>query len=217
MQSTLLDSAGDEAPKPNVYSLLNEGATNEELASEKREWNDNELFIRQAFLENPSKGCALLFRRYHKMLCSHAVRFVYSKDIAEDLVSDVFCRFWKTKAYETVTSSYRLYLFRSVRNEALNYLRWEFKETENIELAEYRESPRSQQPDHATQYEEVVKKVEDLVNTLPPQCQKVFLMSRFEGKKYQEIADEMAISLKTVEAHLGKALSIMRNGLKNHL
>ena len=108
-------------------------------------------------------------------------------------------------------------MFRSVRNEALNYLRWEFKETENIELAEYRESPRGQQPDHATKYEEVVKQVEELVNTLPHQCTKVFLMSRFAGKKYQEIADEMALSPKTVEAHLGKALSIMRNGLKNHL
>lgn len=217
MQATFPENADDEEAKPNLYPLSNEGTDHSELPKEKPEWKDNELFIRRTFAESPSQGCALLFRRYHKILCSHAVRFVYSKDIAEDLVSEVFCRFWKTKAYETVMTSYRLYLFRSVRNEALNYLRWEFKETETIELAEYRESPRSQQPDHATQYEEVFRKVEELVETLPPQCQKVFLLNRFEGKKYQEIADEMNISIKTVEVHLGKALSIMRNGLKNHL
>jgi RNA polymerase sigma-70 factor (ECF subfamily) len=217
MQATFPESADDEEEKPNLYPLSNEGTDHAELPREKSEWKDNELFIRRTFAESPSKGCALLFRRYHKILCSHAVRFVYSKEIAEDLVSEVFCRFWKTKSYETVTTSYRLYLFRSVRNEALNYLRWEFKETETIELAEYRESPRSQQPDHATQYEEVVRKVEELVETLPPQCRKVFLLNRFEGKKYQDIADEMSISIKTVEVHLGKALSIMRNGLKNHL
>jgi RNA polymerase sigma-70 factor (ECF subfamily) len=56
-----------------------------------------------------------------------------------------------------------------------------------------------------------------LVEALPPQCRKVFLKSRFEGKRYQEIADEMGLSIKTVEVHLVKALSLIRKGLKDFL
>jgi RNA polymerase sigma-70 factor (ECF subfamily) len=52
---------------------------------------------------------------------------------------------------------------------------------------------------------------------LPPQCQKVFRMSREEGLKYHEIADELGISKKTVEVHMGKALRILREGLKDYL
>ncbi|QHV98776.1 RNA polymerase sigma-70 factor [Spirosoma endbachense] len=178
--------------------------------------NDTELFIRRAFAESPQRGCELLFRRYHQALCSHAVRFVYSKETAEDLVSEVFCKFWKTKAYESVTSSFRYYLFRSVRNEAYNYLRLEFQELDNIETAETQEGLFSQRPDQVLQYEEVVHRVEDLVESLPPQCRKVFLLSRFEGRKYQDIATELGISIKTVEVHIVKALSIVRKGLKDH-
>ncbi|TDE18273.1 RNA polymerase sigma-70 factor [Dyadobacter psychrotolerans] len=199
-------------------SLNNEQQTvfrNEEDAVQE-EKTDTELFIRLAFKENAKKGCELLFRRYHKALCSHAVRFVYSREIAEDLVSDVFCKFWKTRSFESVTTSFRYYLFRSVRNEAYNYLRLEFKKMENIEAAELQESSRSQQPDNIAQYEDMLKMVEVIVETLPTQCRKIFLMNRFEGKKYQEIADELGISIKTVEVHIGKALGTMRNGLREH-
>lgn len=182
----------------------------------KEESGDDEFFIRLTFKENAQKGCELLFRRYHKVLCSHAIRFVYSKEIAEDIVSEVFCKFWKTRAFESVTSSYRFYLFRSVRNEAYNYLRLEFKPMENIEAAELKESSRSQQPDSIAQYEEILNCVEMVVETLPSQCRKIFLMNRFEGKRYQEIADELSISIKTVEVHIGKALSKLRRGLKDY-
>ena len=177
---------------------------------------DVEFFIRMAFKDNAKKGYELLFRHYYKVLCSHAIRFVYSKEIAEDLVSEVFCRLWKTSAFDSVTSSYRHYLFRSVRNEAYNYLRLEFKPMENLEAAELKESSRSQQPDTIAQYEEILNRVEMVVETLPNQCRKIFLMNRFEGKRYQEIADELHISVKTVEVHIGKALITMRKGLKDY-
>lgn len=177
---------------------------------------DTELFIRKTFEEDAVKGCELLFRRYHKMLCSHAVRFVYSREIAEDLVSDIFCKFWKTRAFETITSSYRFYLFRSVRNEAYNYLRLEFRKMETLDAVESKKSSLSQQPDSVAQYEEILSCIEIIVETLPNQCRKVFLMNRFEGKRYQEIADELQISVKTVEIHIGKALAAMRKGLKEY-
>lgn len=202
--------------QPTPVPLTVQGGAHEPTAPTEAASADSELFIRRAFAESPQKGCELLFRRYHQTLCSHAVRFVYSKETAEDLVSDVFCKFWKTKAYENVTSSYRYYLFRSVRNEAYNYLRLEFQELDDIETAETRETASSQRPDQVLQFEEVFRRVEDLVEALPPQCRKVFLLSRFEGKKYADIAAELGISIKTVEVHMVKALSMVRKGLKDH-
>lgn len=206
-----------ERPKPQLDS--NESVSqdqDDEPNHEQLAGSDTEFFTRLAFQECPRKGCELLFLRYHQALCSHAVRYVYSKETAEDIVSDVFCKFWKTKAYENITSSYRYYLFRSVRNEAYNHLRLEFKKLEDIDTALINEEAFSQRPDQIMQFEEVLHKVEDLVELLPPQCRKVFLMSRFEGKKYQDIASELGLSIKTVEVHIVKALGIVRKGLKNH-
>ena len=178
---------------------------------------DSELFIRMTFVADPAKGCEILFRHYHKALCSHAVRFVYSRELAQDLVADVFLKFWKNKSYLSINTSYRYYLFRSVRNEALNYLRLEFRETEEIDAAAFEEGNRNNRPDKITEFEEVRNRMETLVKLLSPQCQRVFVLNRFEGKRYQEIADELNISIKTVEVHIGKALGILRKGLKDHL
>ena len=178
---------------------------------------DDEIFIKQAFKTSSEAGCEMLFRRYHRALCSHAVRYVYSKEVAEDIVSDVFCKFWKNQSYESVTSSYRFYLFRSVRNEAYSYLRSEFQQLDSLETTEMPESSAGLRPDTITQFEETFQRVKVLVESLPPQCRKVFLMSRFEGKRYQEIAEELGLSIKTVEAHLVKGLSLVRKGLKDYL
>jgi RNA polymerase sigma-70 factor (family 1) len=188
----------------------------ENISAENAANRDKEFFIRQAFAESPQKGCELLFRRYYGVLCTHAVRYVYSRETAEDIVSAVFCKFWQTGAYKNIDSSYRYYLFRSVRNESYNYLRLEFRLLDSLDTEAGREDTTNQHPDQIIQYEEVLHQVETLFESLSPQCRKVFLMSRFDGKKYKEIALELGISIKTVEVHIGKALGIMRKGLRGH-
>lgn len=165
---------------------------------------------------DPAKGCELLFRRYHKILCNHAIRFVYSKEIAEDIVSEVYCRLWKSKAYANITTSYRFYLMRSVRNEAYNYLKSEFHKTNLVELSGTMPSGDHLRPDQMAYMEEITGRIQRLIEGLPPQCRKIFLLSRYEGKKQHVIASELDISLKTVEAHIGKALTSLRSGLKDY-
>ena len=176
---------------------------------------DSELFIRKTFDSDPKKGCELLFRLYYKPLCTHAVRFVYSREIAEDLVADIFYNFWNTQAFSQIEHSYRAYLFRSVRNRAYNYLMNELKKNDSLDTVLQLESASSDAPERMMQFEELYRKVDELVATLPPQCQKVFIMNRFEGKKNREIADELQLSIRTVETHIGKALAVLRNGLKH--
>lgn len=175
---------------------------------------DSATFLKSAFEQNPGKGLELLFKRYYNPLCSHAVRFVYSKQIAEDLVSEVFFQFYRTKAYENITTSYTSYLFRSVRNECYTYMRREFGKTDTLEMnEEHSISTYHQQPDAEIHYNNLFLKVNEVIARLPMQCQKVFLLSRFENKKYHEIADELHISPKTVEVHISKALKHLRSAL----
>lgn len=214
MREYLPKSLNNSLQETELFILKeSEGKLDINIAS----FSDDEIFIKRAFEQSPEKGCELLFRRYHRALCSHAVRYVYSREIAEDIVSDVFAKFWTKKVYDSINSSYRFYLFRSVRNEAYSYLRSEFKGLDCLENIEQNASSDSLRPDNITQYEESYNKVKELVESLPPQCRKIFLMSRFEGKKHQEIATELEISLKTVEAHLTKGLNVLKKGLKNYL
>ncbi len=176
---------------------------------------DAEVLLKATFEQDARKGLELLFRKYYAPLCSHAVRFVYSRQIAEDLVSEVFYQFYKTEAYRHITTSYTSYLFRSVRNEAFTYLRREFGKTSTLDSG-YDNQPDHQQlsPDAEIQYNHLFLKVNETIALLPHQCQRVFLMSRFDNKKYHEIAAELRISSKTVEVHISKALRHLRDALK---
>jgi RNA polymerase sigma factor (sigma-70 family) len=150
---------------------------------------DRELFIRKVFETNPQRGLELLFKQYYSALCSHAVRFVYARQIAEDLVSEVFYSFWQNKHYQQITTSYQAYLFSAVRNKSLNYLKWEFSKANHKDIADFQAIPdREDSPQQIMQYDELCQSIEKAILQLPPNCQKVFLMSRFGGKKNQPIA-----------------------------
>jgi len=174
---------------------------------------DNETFIRVILKDDPEKGFAVLFKKYYGPLCSHATRFVYSKEIAQDIVSEVFLNFWNKQLYLSVTSTFRAYLYTAVRNNAYNHLKQEFGE----KLATTTEPVEDLDPQSILLLGELMTKIERTIETFPPQCQKVFLLSRFEGRKNREIADELQIRPKTVEAHMMKALSILKKTLSEYL
>jgi RNA polymerase sigma-70 factor (family 1) len=175
---------------------------------------DRELFIRNEFSRDPVMGCKLLFKRYYGVLCSHVVRFVYSRQIAEDIVSDVFCRFWEKQAYRHITCSYRAYLFAAARNAAINHLKKEFGRG-TVDADDFAETlPAATDIRLSLQADELNKLIEKTVGALPPRCQEVFLMSRLEGKKNAEIARALQLSIKGVEAHITRALERLRKALK---
>jgi RNA polymerase sigma-70 factor (ECF subfamily) len=182
-------------------------------------WDDKELFIRKVFEEDPKKGMEILFKRYYNALCSYIIRYVYSKEIAQDIISDLFYSLWKDGLYQNMHMSYRAYLYVAARNRALKYLRKELGKGERENLPEEEKDFISSfpSPQQIIQYEELSLKIEQAIQSLPPQNQKVFLMNRFEGKKYTDISKELNISKKTVEAHISKALTLLRKLLQNDL
>lgn len=176
---------------------------------------DDELFIRKTLESNTRLGVELLYKRYYQPLCTHAVKYVGFREVAEDIVSEIFFQFYAQKTFLEITSSYRLYLFRTVRNRAYNYLRWELSRKADLMDASQKPALEEQQPDQISQFEELYHDVEEAVNKLPIERRKIYLMRKFEGKKYQEIADELNLSVKTVDVQLHRANQYIRNFLKD--
>ncbi len=174
---------------------------------------DKEVFIRKAFDIDPKKGMELLYRTYYLPLCSHASRFLYSKEVAEDIVGDIFFVFYNKGLYKDIYYSYQSYLFSAVRRNSFNYIRREFGKFKKDDIQGLEIDSQLPTPQQIMQYDELYFKIDAIIKLLPSQCRKVFMMSRYESKKYHEIASELNLSQKTVEAHISKALKILRESL----
>ena len=173
---------------------------------------DSEVLLKRTFAEDPKQGCTMLFRLYYAQLFSHALRFVYSKPMAEDIVAEIFCRFWEDRIFERINTSYRAYLFKSVRYSAYNYVKFELaKKARNEECTSGHASSRA---DEILLYDELHQFLEGTINNLPSQCKKVFVLNRMEDKRYQDIAQELGISVKAIEGHISRALRVLRQQLK---
>lgn len=179
---------------------------------------DKDIFIRKTFETDPKEGCALLFQHYYSVLCSHAARFVYSQSIAEDIVTEVFEKFWTRKIYLNIEGSYKNYLYTAVRNTSLNHLKREFRKFKylDISFAENEINPTFDPYQHI-KYDELTHLIEKAIQSMSPKCQTVFVMSRSEGMKNKEIALQLNISEKAVEAHISKALNKLKYTLKTYL
>lgn len=161
-----------------------------------------------------------LFREYYVPLCEYSRRYVNRKDVAEEIVSEVFFRIWKKRKLLHIKVSIKAYLFQSVCNNSLKYLQ-NFKKEENIEeffndnsiesiaLAISEEKIEEQR----VLMEELNLQLEEAINQLPTQQQRAFKLKRVEGKKNREVAEIMELSVKTVEMHLSKAMLTLRGKL----
>lgn len=177
---------------------------------------DPEWMIRRTLQQDPVKGFELLYQRYYRPLCSHVTRLVYSREMSEDLVGDLFFHLWQTNQYTQIKGSFRAYLFSAARNRAINYLRWELNRTQPTEEEHLADQADSVETDRDLAFEELTVRIHRALEALPPQCRSVFILSRFEGRKNAEISDELRISIKTVEGHLTKALSRLRQALHDY-
>ena len=140
-----------------------------------------------------------LFDRYYAPLCRFAEFWLRDRASAEEVVLDVYTHVWQHAAELRITVSVRAYLFRAVRNRALNRLRDDrFSYIPFEELGEVFASPESLQIET------------EAVSQLPGRCRDIFLKSRSEQLSNAEIAAEMHISVKTVEAQMSKALRRLR-------
>lgn len=176
---------------------------------------DTEHAIRSAFDKDIESGMALLFDYYYAPLCSHAVRFVMSKAAAEDIVSDIFYEFHVNQRHTKITTSFRAFLFTVVRNRSFDYIKTEMKRMVSIEEAPTFFVDNDQLPDAITQFDELYQDFQNAINAMPLKRRQIYLMHRFDGKKQHQIADELDVSTRTVEAHIYQAIRQIREVLKD--
>ena len=165
-------------------------------------------------IEGDEKAFEWVFKQYYSKLCGYASRFVYSDESAEEVVQEVFVRFWERSENLNPESSLAAYLYRSVYNTCLNQIKHEkVKDNYRNYVINYMDRYADDLQD-AEEQKELLQMVVDAIDELPPRCSEIFKLSRFEGLKYQEIAEHLGISLKTVEVQMGKALRVLREKFK---
>ncbi len=154
----------------------------------------------------------MIFRTWYASLVRAAESMVRTRAVAEEIVQDVMLELWRRRESLVEGGSPQAYLFQSVRNRALNHIRHERVERRAEPEAE-REAA-IQAPAHALLVEEEIDvALKRAVAALPDRCREVFELSRTHGLKYSEIAEALGISVKTVEAQMGKALRLLRGDL----
>lgn len=152
-----------------------------------------------------------MFRAYYNPLCNYANSILNNRSWSEDVVQDVFAGIWDKKN-ELKIESYKQYLFQSTRNKALEYLRKKSRQkdyVEDIKKDIINDYNITEEADKFMLKEKLFRSIRQL----PPKCQKVFVMSKVNGLTYREIAQELDISVKTVENQIGRALRILRKKL----
>ncbi len=173
---------------------------------------------KESYIKIVSKdGFELLFNDYYGQLCSYANSFLNSVEDSEEVVQEVFFKLWTKRETIAVNTSFKQYLYRSVRNTCYNSIRHrKVKDSyKNSNQDSSNESARSSEDE--VLYSEMEERLYKAIDNLPPQRKKAFVMSRYDGLKYHEIASEMDVSVKTVEKHLVKALQHLRTELKDYL
>jgi RNA polymerase sigma-70 factor (ECF subfamily) len=154
-----------------------------------------------------------LFRSSYVSLVRYAKTLIRDHDTAEEIVQDLFFRLWKDKERLHIESSLNGYLFRAVHNRCLHYIGHNRVVEKYAREMAVMEPERNDSPTDILHYRELQAKIANVLERLPEKCGKIFCMSRFEGLKYSEIAERLSVSIKTVEANMGRALKEFRKAL----
>lgn len=164
--------------------------------------NSTEEFIKEHF--------EIFFRGHYQALCSYAFKFLKEEESSEDIVQDVFIKVWQQRKDLIGTDQLKFYLFTAVRNNCLTHLK-KNKKNYLVELSDEDafEEISIQLGDTGVNKDpkELIAKAMD---QLPPKCREVFMLSRLSSQTYQQIADSLGLSVKTVENHMGKAIKILK-------
>lgn len=156
-----------------------------------------------------------LYRTNFGSLKNFSKKLVKINEVAEELVSEVFSKIWYSRKRIVISSSAKSYLYTSVRNISFDYLRKEkHAQWTTLEDAAFVTADCLDPHKHA-EFEELQSKVDHAVARLPKQCRLVFQLSRNQGMKYNDIANTLCLSVKTIETQIGRALKSLRISLKN--
>lgn len=166
-----------------------------------------------------------VYDRHYVVLCKIAYSYVGDRFWAESIVDGVIFHMWEIRSTLSIHTSLRQYLVKAVRNRCINHLQSEKSRCvscfsslpEGYMDASVRNAADGPRPLDTLLGKELEKEVENAVAAIPEDSRRVFMKSRFENMKYEEIASELGISVNTVKYHIKKALSVLRDRLSRYM
>lgn len=156
-----------------------------------------------------------IFREHYSVLAGFALKYLHDPDLSEEIVQEMFSNLWIKSDVIEVRTSIKSYLYGAVRNACLNYIKHqkiEEKYADHVKL-----TISSVKETDFLELDELQQRIAEAMDKIPDKCREIFELSRYEGKKYKEIAEELGLSQKTVENQMGKALRILRDELGDYL
>jgi RNA polymerase sigma-70 factor (ECF subfamily) len=177
--------------------------------------NDIQLFNR--IRAGEKQAFTILFNKYYKDLVVFSFSFTKRLAISEEIVQEVFLKLWEQRNLLIIQTSLKSFLLKSVQNASLDWLRHQRVKSDYanalLEHAEFSDNDT----EHYILMSELEGKLMQALDKLPETYAQAFKMSRFEALNYQEIADKLDVSVRTVEVRISKALIFLREELKDYL
>lgn len=177
----------------------------------------DELMILARIKEGDIKAFEGIFRRYYSPLCWYAAGITGDTASAEEIVEELFYVLWKNRERLQVFQSVKSYLYRSVRNEAVQFCEHRGQGALSGICPYGVRAGLFVRPHAHLEYEELRTLIRHTLDKQPRRRQQIFVMHRMEGKKYAEIALSLSLSVKTVEAEMTKVLRTLRNEIDNYI
>jgi len=177
---------------------------------------DEDLQLTNAIAQHDKRAFEALYKKYYQQLFAIAYRYVAQTEVAEEIVHDVFITIWNKAEQLNIQYSMKSYLFKSVVNSSLNFLKKEkiAHAKQEAYMAVQNETTIN---DGVLEADEILlKNLEQALGMLPEKCRQVMYLSRFGKLKQQEIASQMDISVKTVKNHLTYGFQKLREHLQKH-
>ncbi|MEO5976910.1 MAG: RNA polymerase sigma-70 factor [Chryseolinea sp.] len=181
---------------------------------------DEQFDLVVAIKEGDPQSLELLFRRMYPRLSAYARKFLNDTYESEEIVQELFYKIWVERDRLDENQSLSAYLFTSVKNRCLNALTTRKSRTKHAELMRYlylNESSDFTSSHNLLVAKELERDFEEALKDLPPECKRIFELSRFDGLRYKEIALQLNISIKTVETQISRALAKLRLQLREHM
>ncbi|HAN76730.1 MAG TPA: RNA polymerase sigma-70 factor [Bacteroidales bacterium] len=163
------------------------------------------------------KAFEMLFKQYYTPLCFHARKYIEHQEEAEEIVQNTFVSLWEKRDRLVIATSVEAYLYRWVTNACLNFIKHQKIVLNYSKENTIYDDATDEASFEAVTTDELADKINKAIENLPPKRKEVFMLSRFEGLKYHQIADKLGISPKTVEVHISAALKALRNELRKYL
>ena len=180
----------------------------------KPEITTEELFIVKKMIEGDVDSFKYFFDKYYNDLCNFVNVYLHDKTLAEEIVQDIFVYLWGNKENLRINTSVKAYLFTASKLKSLNHLRDSRNQKRIIErLSKSTDAETTHLADSFIDNDEFRKILDSAIEQLPDRCKEIFILSKREELSNKEIAEQLGISVKTVENQMTLALKKLREYL----